>query len=215
MNNLDLVVIIMGKILEYFGSQCGNPRGIVGNIMTWGMNRVNKAMYRAIVNSVQLDFNKEILDVGYGNGYLIKLLYNRAKCKIYGIDISGDMLEQASKKNKQGIDEGRIRLSIGDCCNLKFEDESFDVVTTMNTIYFWEDTLKGMQEIHRVLKKGGTFINAVFTKESLEKVAYTRNGFKFFEKEDYINLGNQAGFRNVEFKELQNGSSFLVIYSKL
>lgn len=105
----------MGKILEYFGSQCGNPGGIIGNIMTWGMNRANKEMYRGIVNAVRLDSGKEILDVGYGNGYLIEQLYDKAKCKIYGIDISNDMLEQASKKNKQGINKGMIQLSVGDC----------------------------------------------------------------------------------------------------
>ena len=204
----------MGKILEYFGSQCGNPRGIIGNIMTWGMNRANKEMYRAIVNAVRLDSGKEILDVGYGNGYLIEQLYDKAKCKIYGIDISNDMLEQASKKNKQGINKGMIQLSVGDCCNLNFGNNSFDIVTTMNTIYFWNDTLKGMQEIYRVLKNDGIFINAVFTRESLEKVAYTKNVFKFFEREDYIILGKQAGFQKVDFKELANGFSFLVIYKK-
>lgn len=204
----------MGKILEYFGSQCGNPRGIIGNIMTWGMNRVNKAMYRAVVDSVQVDSDKKLLDVGYGNGYLIKLLYHKVKCRIYGIDISNDMLEQASKKNRQGINEGRIQLSVGDCCNLNFKEEFFDVVTTTNTIYFWEDTVKGMQEIYRVLKAGGIFVNAVFKKEALEKVAYTKNVFKFFEKEDCISLGKQAGFRDVEVKELPNGCSYLVTYRK-
>ena len=32
----------------------------------------------------------------------------------------------------------------GDCCDLAFDDLSFDVVTTINTIYFWEDTIKGL-----------------------------------------------------------------------
>ncbi|MBP3916587.1 MAG: methyltransferase domain-containing protein [Clostridium sp.] len=49
-------------------------------------------------------------------------------------------------------------LSIGYCCNLLYDDDFFDVVTTINTIYFWNDTKKGLEEIYRVLKGDGVFI---------------------------------------------------------
>ena len=79
----------------------------------------------------------------------------------------------ASKANRKGIENGDIHLEIGDCCNLLYQDATFDVVITMNTIYFWKDTIKGLTEIYRVLKSGGKFYNAVLTKESLDKVFYT------------------------------------------
>lgn len=204
----------MSKFGDYWASQCGNPRGFIGNIMTLAMNRANNVMYRGLIDTVKLSENSKILDIGFGNGYFTKLIYKKIKCSIYGIDISGDMIKTASKKNKRGIQNGDIHLSIGDCCQLEFENNSFDIVTTMNTIYFWKDTLQGLTEIYRVLKNDGIFYNAVLTKESLDKVFYTKNGFKKFEKEEYMKLGKQAGFKNVSFQTLGKDYGLLVIYEK-
>ena len=38
------------------------------------------------------------MDIGYGNGYLLKYLYKKTKSDLYGIDISADMLKQANEK---------------------------------------------------------------------------------------------------------------------
>lgn len=203
----------MSKFGDYWASQCGNPRGFIGKIMTWSMNRVNKVMYYGIIENMKPTEGIKILDIGFGNGYFEKLVYSKTKCSIYGIDISEDMVKTASKNNQKGIVNGDIHLSIGDCCKLIFENNSFDVVTTMNTIYFWDDTIQGLKEIYRVLKDDGVFYNAVLTKESLDKVFYTKNGFKKFEKNEYAQMGKQIGFRNVYFKSLSE-YGLLVIYEK-
>ena len=166
----------MGKLGDYISSQCGNPRGLIGKCMTWAMNRANNVMYRGIIDHMQPADNMRILDIGFGNGYLEQLIYKNTRCKIYGIDISEDMVKTAIKMNQGGVDQGDILLSVGDCCALSYEDNFFDAVTTMNTIYFWEDTMKGLREIHRVLQEGGVFYNAVLSQESLDKVFYTKNG---------------------------------------
>ena len=204
----------MSGFSDYWASQCGNPRGFVGRIMTWAMNRVNKVMYHGIIESMNPSQGLKILDIGFGNGYLEKLIYRKGKCSIYGIDISEDMVKLASASNKNGIANGDIHLSVGDCCKLEFEDNSFDIITTMNTIYFWNDTVQGLQEIYRVLKAGGVFYNAVLTKESLDKVFYTKNGFKKFEKSEYVELGRQVGFQNITFKNLGKKYGLLIIYEK-
>lgn len=182
--------------------------------MTWGMNRANNFMYKGIIKEIQPKDDSVILDIGFGNGFLEELIYKRTHCNIYGIEISEDMLKAAISRNKAGVNEGNINLSIGDCCNLSFENDKFDTITTMNTIYFWNDTLKGLKEIHRTLKDGGVFCNAVFSKEFLKKVFYTKNTFKFFEEEDYINLGKQAGFKDIKIERLEKDYCYLVIYEK-
>lgn len=192
----------MSRFSDYLASQCGNPRGTIGKIMTWAMNQVNRFMYDGIVKSLELSEDTVILDVGFGNGYLESLIYKKTKCSIYGIDISEDMIKLASEKNRKGIENGNIHLSVGDCCNLEFEDETFDIVTTMNTIYFWNDTIQGLQEIYRVLKGNGVFYNAILTKEELDKAFYTKNGFKKFEKKEYARMGKQVGFKKIFYKKL-------------
>lgn len=204
----------MSRFGDYWASQCGNPRGLVGKFMTWAMNRANKVMYHGIIKNINLSKDMKILDVGFGNGYLEKLIYKEVPCSIYGIDISEDMVKIASKNNKKGIANGDIHLSVGDCCKLIFENHSFDTVITMNTIYFWEDTIQGLQEVYRVLKENGVFYNAVLTKESLDKVFYTKNGFKKFEKSEYAEMGKQVGFKKISFQDLGNKYGLLVIYEK-
>jgi ubiquinone/menaquinone biosynthesis C-methylase UbiE len=107
-----------------------------------------------------------------------------------------------------------MKFQLGDCCDLSFKDKTFDVVTTMNTIYFWNDTAKGMSEINRVLKDNGIFYNAVISKENLDKFFYTKNGFKKFTKDEYIELGKKAGFRKIRIKTLGNNYGLLIIYRK-
>lgn len=204
----------MSKIGDYCASQCGNPRGIIGKIMTWGMNRANKVMYQEIVKNMKLSNDTKILDVGFGNGYLEKLICKKEKCTIYGIDISEDMVSVAAENNKKNIVAGNVHFSVGDCCEMDFEDNSFDIVATINTIYFWNDTMQGLREIYRVLNDNGVFYNAVLTKESLDKIFYTKSGFRKFEQDEYAEMGKQIGFKNVSYKNLGRDYGLLIIYEK-
>ena len=204
----------MKSFSEYIGSQFGNPNGIIGNICCKIMNIINKPLYDGVIDNTNIDSNRSILDIGYGNGYLIKNLYKKSPCKIYGIDISEDMRMSAEKRNRNALSANKLKLSIGDCCSMKFKDNSFDSITSVNTIYFWQDTLKGLSEIHRTLKPDSTFCNAVYSKSWLKKLSYTKKGFKLFEKENYIRLGKQAGFSNISFSDIKKDKSYLVIFKK-
>lgn len=204
----------MKKFTEYIGSQFGNPHGAVGTICCVIMNIINRAMYRKVIAAVNTGSDSKVLDIGYGNGYLLSRLYKKNQGILYGIDVSEDMLKIASKRNKKGIYDGKINLFLGDCCDLKFDDKTFDFVTSVNTIYFWNNTLKGLKEIYRILGEQGIFFNVVYSKEWLRKLSYTKKGFQFFEKEDYINLGKQAGFSKVIVEEIINGKSYFIRFVK-
>ena len=205
----------MSELSDYIGSQFGEPRGIVGRVCCFFMNRINQAMYMSIVSEVQERKCSRILDVGFGNGYLIERLRPVTRAVIYGIDISEDMEKAAEIRNKNAVLSGRVRLSIDDCCSLKFRDSSFDAVTSVNTVYFWEDPVKGLKEIHRVLKDGGVFYNAVYSKEWFDKAqSYTKKGFKIYERQDFIRFGREAGFSDVIIREIARGKSYLVIFVK-
>ncbi len=204
----------MSKFTEYIGSQFANPRGFIGRLCCVIMNVMNKKMYRKVISSVCISNKSNVLDIGYGNGYLIKRLYKKYRPNIFGIDISEDMKKQAYKRNKKATKDNKLNLFVGDCCNLTFENEFFDTVTSINTIYFWKDIIQGLKQINRVLKKDGEFHNVVYTKEWLKKLSYTKTGFNFFEKEDYIDFGIQAGYSNVIIEDIVEGKSFTVVYKK-
>ena len=64
----------MSKFSEYIGSQFGNPRGLIGKICCIGMNIINKPMYRNTVAQMNFDKGDKILDIGYGNGFLLYVI---------------------------------------------------------------------------------------------------------------------------------------------
>ena len=171
-------------------------------------------MYRSVVKTIRADDSATILDVGYGNGYLLQQLDKKFACNLYGIEVSPDAGKLAAKRNKKGVDAGKIRLLQADCCDMPFNEQTFDFITTVNTIYFWQDTEKGLSEIARVLKPDGKFYNAVYSRAWLQKLAYTKEGFKFFNQQDYIDLGRKAGFAKVEIVDIKKNKNFLVVFTK-
>ena len=150
-------------------------------------------------------------------GKICCILMNIINKKMYkrtvSLDISEDIKKQASKRNYLADGAGKLHLTVGDCCDLPYDNNYFDVVTSINTIYFWNDTVKGLSEINRVLKPGGSFFNVVYTKEWLQKLSYTKKGFKFFEKNDFLSMGKQAGFSDITIQEIVKNKSFVVIFS--
>lgn len=72
-----------------------------------------------------------------------------------------DMLEQA-KRRFNGYTH--IKCIQGDVGNLQMDDESFDIVLSMNGFHAFPDKKKAFQETWRVLKSGGTFIACFYVK---------------------------------------------------
>ena len=204
----------MNKFSKYISSQFKNPRGIGGVIISIIQNVINKAMYKRAVSLINLQSNENILDIGYGNGHLLEMIYRKNPVNMYGIDISSDAKDMATKKNKKADSVGQLHLKVGDCCDLPYEDDMFAAVTSINTVYFWTDTVKGLSEIRRTLKKGKSFYNIVYTKEYLNTIKYIQIGYKKFEPEELIEYGKQAGFGSIELKEIISGKSYVVIYTK-
>jgi len=101
-------------------------------------------------------------------------------------------------------------LTIGDCCKLSYLDATFDAITSVNTIYFWEDTLRGLEEIYRVLKPNGEFLNAVYSKEWMQRTSYTKKGFKLFTPQEIAILAKKAGFSKVQIKDIGHGNRYII-----
>ena len=65
------------------------------------MNVINRKMYKKTVALINTKSDDKVMDIGYGNGYLLKYLYQKTKSDLYGVDISEDMLKLATKRNKE------------------------------------------------------------------------------------------------------------------
>jgi SAM-dependent methyltransferase len=65
------------------------------------------------------------------------------------------MIEQAAKRNRIAIREGRVVLHQTRFNRLPFQDSTIDKILAVNVIHFWEDLPAVLKEIRRVLRPGG------------------------------------------------------------
>ncbi len=109
--------------------------------------------------------NELILDIATGTGDLAieanKILKPK---KIIGVDISQGMLEEGKLKiEKLGLTD-KIEMQLGDSEKLLFDDNTFDTVIVSFGVRNFENLLKGLTDMHRVLKPGGTCLVVEFSK---------------------------------------------------
>jgi SAM-dependent methyltransferase len=74
------------------------------------------------------------------------------------LDYSKESVAVASRINREWIKMGRVEIREGTVSQLPFPDAVFDLVTAVETHFWWPDLLAGMREVLRVLKPGGTLI---------------------------------------------------------
>jgi len=104
--------------------------------------------------SFQFDsFNKnsKVLDLFCGTGSGLEALNILGFSNLVGVDLSPDLLKQCKTKN--------VELFVGDCRDLKLENNSVDIVTIQGGLHHLpsikEDLPKTLKEIHRVLNDEG------------------------------------------------------------
>ena len=106
-----------------------------------------------------------ILDIATGTADLaIEAAQVIKPDKITGLDISANMLKIGNEKIiKKGL-TGVITLELGDSENLKYESASYDAVMAAFGVRNFENLEKGLSEMYRVLKPGGTLMVLEFSK---------------------------------------------------
>ena len=95
-----------------------------------------------------------VLDVGCGTGTTLKL-YHEAGCRVFGIDTSPAMLEEA--KNKTG---NQAELVLGNASDTNYPDGFFDLVIGMLTLHEMPRKIRPqvLSEMVRVLKPEGRML---------------------------------------------------------
>jgi ubiquinone/menaquinone biosynthesis C-methylase UbiE len=149
----------MGLLSKIF-SNTRKPEGFFGKLMVNGMNGGGHAdLANWAMSSVQIKEDSQILDIGCGGGANIARLLQRApKGKVQGVDYSPVSVAKSKKVNAKAIAEGRCQVQEANVAQLPFEENTFDLITAFETIYFWPDIEHCFNEVKRVLKPGGQFV---------------------------------------------------------
>jgi len=126
----------------------------LNHIMSFGFDR---SWRRCTVRRLQPQVDGPILDLCTGTAdFAIEFAKCNPKHKVVGLDFSANMLELGRKRIEKAKLVSQIELVEGDALNLPFDDNSFSVVSVSYGLRNMADTMRGLREMTRVCKPGGT-----------------------------------------------------------
>ena len=163
--------------------------------IVWNMDGDKNLRYlEKALSGIPEDFSGKLLEVPVGTGVLTMPVYkDLPEAEITCLDYSAAMMETAQKRAEHaGINH--ITFVQGDVGALPFEDESFDIVLSLNGFHAFPDKEAAWRETYRVLKKGGTFCGCFYIQGGCKrtdrfiKKLYVPKGFFTppFETEDSL-----------------------------
>lgn len=218
------------EVAEMFDNISGNY-DFLNHFLSFG---IDYTWRNKTVKMVKDSGAKLVLDVATGTGDMAIKLVESGIEKVNGVDISEGMLNVGKEKvAKLGLQD-KITLQVGDGENLPFPDNTFDAITISFGIRNFENVPKGLSDLIRVLKPGGKLFILEFSKP---RVFPVKQGYNFYSKyllplwgrlvskdaraytylpesveafpdgQDFLNLMNNAGFKETKQRQLTFGIS--------
>lgn len=136
--------------------QCRKPGWGVGTLYLRVMNLRHAGVTTWGLGHVSIEAGFTILDVGCGGGKTVsRLAMMSGTGTVQGIDYSAESVAVARRTNASLIRSGRVDIRQGSVSTLPWPDGTFDLVTAVETHYYWPDLVADLREILRVLKPGG------------------------------------------------------------
>lgn len=147
----------MGVFRKIF-NQTRKPEGRLGRLMLRTMNAGHAKMADWGMSYLPQTSPENIVELGCGAGRNAgELLKRYPQAHVTAVDYSHLSVEKAKEYNKAMIVSERCTVLQGDVSALPLSDESFDLATAFETVYFWTGLEKCFSEVYRVLRSGGCF----------------------------------------------------------
>ena len=131
------------------------PEGELGHKLIDNMNENHEGLARWSLSHLNISKDNIIFDIGCGGGVNVERFLKMTESKVFGLDYSSLAVERSAELNRLAIDDGRCEIIQGSVSDLPFENNTFDLVTAFETVYFWPDFVNDLKEIYRVLKDDG------------------------------------------------------------
>lgn len=185
-----------------------------------GVYSVCRKDYAPLFEEVAKEPFSDLLDAGCGTGPMLKLLtddYHDAH--FTGIDLTPKMIEVAREKNLPNT-----QLVVGDCENLPFDADSFDVVICCESFHHYPNPQNFFNSAARVLRPGGRLIVIDYAASGaihwlvnhvemplLNKVDHGDVAVR--SKQEYLDFAKNAGLTSEEFRSM-GVSKVMAIFRK-
>jgi len=192
----------MNKVFsaEELAKQLCCPSGKYAKQIGENMFLSNSNMIFKTVDSLQIQSETSILEIGFGNGQHLPYLFDKtSKLHYIGIDHSEEMVKEATQNNFELVQKKLIQfLHVNTEEKPNFDKNSFDYCFTVNTIYFIESLNKYFELVFNFLKPNGKFAIGLIEKDFAEKMSFTQNIFRLYDCEAIEKILLEIGFSSVE-----------------
>jgi ubiquinone/menaquinone biosynthesis C-methylase UbiE len=195
--------------------QFRKPSGWLGRLNVRDMNRRHSNLTDWGLGHVSVDIGSTVLDVGCGGGRTVqKLAAIASEGRVCGIDYSEASVAVSRKNNRAAIRNGRVEIQHASVARLPYGDRLFDLVTAVETHYYWPDLPANLLEVWRVLKPGGAFVIIAEAykggkfdgRNQLFAQAMRPFGYSHLTLPEHDELLSRAGYSDVKvFEEYEKG----------
>ena len=179
------------------------PSGEAGKKVGDMMNKGNKHICLNSYKTLAPKPGDHVLEIGMGNGTFVTEFIEQNSITYVGLDYSPTMVQEAELKNTDVISKSKACFVEASVEHIPNEDDTFDAITTTNTIYFWPNPSENASELKRVLKPGGKILIAYRDKSFMDNLEITRYGFEKYHSKDIEILLTKAGFSSIQTIEIK------------
>ena len=134
-----------------------------------------------------------------------------------GLDYSEVSVSESIKRNSEAVENGRCNVIQADVSDMPIKNESYDLVSAFETIYFWPNITETFKEVFRIIKPHGQFLIAQGTDGNHpddEKWLATVEGMSVYTAPELKKYLLNAGFESVESHVKENDYILVVIAQK-
>jgi SAM-dependent methyltransferase len=197
-------------------NQFRKPTGWIGRINVSDMNRRHSRLTDWGLSHISIGKDWAILDVGCGGGRTVKKLAGMAsEGRVCGVDYSDASVAASRRANRGAIGSGRVEIRQASVSRLPFANDAFDLVTAVETHFYWPDLAADVREVLRVLKPGGVFVVIAEAYKGGKKgrvlqqfadVMRTTGSYSHLSVDEHRDLFTAAGYSNVQvFEDYEKG----------
>ncbi len=147
------------------------------------------------------------LGSGAGNDCFVARAITGEQGKVIGIDFTDKMIEKA-RENADKLGFNNVEFRLGDIENIPLSENRADVVVSNCVLNLVPDKRKAFAEMFRILKSGGHFSVSDIVLEGVLPQGIQKAGEMYagcvagaIQKQEYLNIINQAGFSNVKVQK--------------
>jgi arsenite methyltransferase len=194
---------MFAKILA---KQLSGPSQVLGQLVfapLW--NRRNIVLNDMMLTKLSLQPGDRVLEIGFGGGYLLgQMLPHVTAGSVAGVDVSDAMLDFCKKRYRESIRQGRLELKKGVAEELPYPTGQFTKVCSVNSIFYWQDTKRALEECRRVLDEAGQCLLCFTSSESMASRNFSQHGLTLYNGDEIARMMERIGFSEIRLERSQD-----------